>query len=104
MPRGLMVMDSLLKTTFMPSSTCSETRRVIVEARLATRPEDVARVVAWRAQVAAIKARYAGVADEPIPPRLDLKSLLRGVPGKWRSRLRSISGPLNLSTRGRHEV
>jgi anti-sigma factor RsiW len=49
-----------------------------VEAWLATHPDDAARVAAWRAQAEAIRARYGGVADEPMPARLALAQLARG--------------------------
>lgn len=47
-----------------------------VEAWLAAHPDDAARVAAWRAQVEAIRARYGGVADEPVPARLDLDRIV----------------------------
>jgi anti-sigma factor RsiW len=53
-------------------------RRAAVEAWLATHPEDVARVAAWRAQAEAIRARYGAVAAEPAPGRLKLDRLTRG--------------------------
>ena len=52
-------------------------RQAAVEAWLAARPEDASRVSAWRAQAELIKARYAGVAHEPVPARLDLAWLRR---------------------------
>jgi anti-sigma factor RsiW len=52
-------------------------RRAAVEAWLAAHPQDAARVAAWRAQADLINARYAAVAQEPIPPRLDLDRLGR---------------------------
>jgi anti-sigma factor RsiW len=59
-------------------------RRQEVEAWLAAHPEEAARVAAWRAQAHAIQARYAPVADEPIPERFDLDRLVRqGRP--WRA-------------------
>jgi anti-sigma factor RsiW len=51
-----------------------------VEAWLAAHPDDAARVAAWRAQAEAIRARYAGVADEPVPARL---ALTRLAPRRW---------------------
>lgn len=47
-------------------------RRGAVEAWLATHPEDAANVAAWRKQADLIQARYGTVADEKIPPRLDI--------------------------------
>ncbi len=52
-------------------------RRAAVEAWLAAHPDDAARVNAWLAQADLIRARYAGVAQDPVPPRLDLKRLSR---------------------------
>jgi anti-sigma factor RsiW len=52
-------------------------RRAAVESWLAANPQDAARVAAWQAQADLIKARYAGVAQEPIPPRLDVDRLSR---------------------------
>jgi anti-sigma factor RsiW len=57
-------------------------RQAAVESWLAAHPEDAARVSAWRAQADAIKARYAAVALEPIPPRLDL-ARLRRLERRW---------------------
>ncbi len=47
-------------------------RRAAVEAWLAAHPDDAARVAAWRLQADAIRARYADVAKQPIPPKLNL--------------------------------
>jgi anti-sigma factor RsiW len=52
-------------------------RRTAVEAWLAANPPDAARVAAWRAQADLINARYAGVAQEAVPPRLDVERLGR---------------------------
>jgi len=52
-------------------------RRAAVEAWLAAHPEDAARVAAWQAQADLIRARYGDVAQEPVPPRLDLNRLTR---------------------------
>jgi anti-sigma factor RsiW len=52
-------------------------RRGAVETWLAAHPQDAARVAAWRAQADLINARYAAVAQEPIPPRLALDRLGR---------------------------
>lgn len=48
-----------------------------VAAWLAEHPDDAALVAAWRAQGDAIRARYGGVADEPVPERLKLDYLTR---------------------------
>jgi anti-sigma factor RsiW len=47
-----------------------------VENWLATHPEDMSLVEAWRAQMNAIRTRYGAVADEPVPPRFDLDRLV----------------------------
>jgi anti-sigma factor RsiW len=52
-------------------------RRAAVEAWLASHPQDAARVAAWQAQAGLINARYAGVVQGPIPPRLDVDRLAR---------------------------
>lgn len=57
-------------------------RRAAVEAWLAAHPDDAARVAAWQAQADLINARYAGVAQETIPPRLDLARLTR-IERRW---------------------
>lgn len=51
-------------------------RHADVEAWLENHPEDAARAAAWRAQAEAIRARYADIADEPVPSRLTLDRLL----------------------------
>ena len=58
-------------------------RRAAVEAWLARNPDDAARVAEWRAQAAAIRARYGGVLSEPVPPRLDVSRLTRSA-RSWR--------------------
>jgi anti-sigma factor RsiW len=55
-----------------------------VEAWLALHPEDAARVAEWRAQAEVVRARYAAVAEEPLPARLDLSRLARSRPS-WRA-------------------
>lgn len=57
-------------------------RRGDVEAWLATHPEDTERVQSWRAVADALHARYDAVANEPVPPRLELERLQR-PPRKW---------------------
>jgi anti-sigma factor RsiW len=52
-------------------------RQAAVEAWLATHPEDMARVAAWRALSDAIRARYGAIASEPVPARLDLARIER---------------------------
>jgi len=54
-----------------------EDRREAVEQWLANHPEDAARVAAWRAQAEAIRARFGGVINEPVPDRLKLDRILR---------------------------
>jgi anti-sigma factor RsiW len=48
-----------------------------VEAWLVSHPEDAARVATWRAQAEAIRTRYGGVVNEPVPQRLTLKQITR---------------------------
>lgn len=52
-------------------------RRAGVEAWLATHPDDMARVTAWRSLADSIRARYGAVASEPIPARLNLRQIDR---------------------------
>ena len=63
----------------MPMSTACypPTARAAVEAWLASHPDDAARVAEWRAQAQAVRARYLGIADEPVPGRFDLSRLDR---------------------------
>ena len=53
-------------------------RREAVASWLAEHPNEAATVAAWRAQAEAIRARYGGVAQEPVPERLQLEQVLRG--------------------------
>src|ERR1700758_2684335 len=46
-------------------------RRGVVEAWLATHPDDAARVAAWRSQAELIRARYGGAAEEKLARRLE---------------------------------
>jgi anti-sigma factor RsiW len=57
-------------------------RHAAMEAWLASHPEDAERVRAWRAQAELIRARYAGVAREPVPARLDV-ARLRRLERRW---------------------
>jgi anti-sigma factor RsiW len=52
-------------------------RSEAVDAWLAAHPDQAAMVGAWRAQAESIRARYAGVAGEPVPDRLRLEKLRR---------------------------
>ena len=52
-------------------------RRDAVAAWLTTHPEAAAQVAAWREQADAIRVRYGAVAQEPIPARLKVDTLLR---------------------------
>ncbi len=45
-------------------------RRAQVEAWLQQHPEDAARVRLWAADAEALRARFAGALDEPVPPAL----------------------------------
>jgi anti-sigma factor RsiW len=57
-------------------------RRGDVEAWLAVHPDDAERVRSWRAMAEALHARYAGVADEAVPKRLEIERLVQR-PRKW---------------------
>lgn len=57
-------------------------RRGDVEAWLAARPEDAARVQSWRAMAEMLHARYDSVLDEPVPKRLELEQLMN-PPRRW---------------------
>jgi anti-sigma factor RsiW len=52
-------------------------RRDAVEAWLGSHAEDAAQVAAWRAQADAIRARYGGIVNEPVPSALKLDRLAR---------------------------
>jgi anti-sigma factor RsiW len=52
-------------------------RRKVVEAWLATHPEDATRVASWRAHAELIRIRYGGVAHNPVPSHLDVDRLAR---------------------------
>jgi anti-sigma factor RsiW len=47
-------------------------RRGAVESWLTTHPEEAARVAAWRKQAELIQTRYGAIANEKIPPHLDI--------------------------------
>jgi anti-sigma factor RsiW len=57
-------------------------RRQDVEAWLSAHPDDAERVQAWRSMAEALHARYDGVADEPIPKRLEIEQLMQR-PRQW---------------------
>jgi anti-sigma factor RsiW len=59
-------------------------RFAAVEAWLASHPEDAARIGAWRAQADAIRLRFGEAANEAVPQRLKIDSLLRSG-RKWRT-------------------
>jgi len=50
-------------------------RKPAVEAWLASHPDDLARVNAWRSLADAIRSRYGAVATEPVPARLSLRQI-----------------------------
>jgi anti-sigma factor RsiW len=56
-------------------------RTAAVEAFLAGNPDAAARVAEWRAQASAIRARWGGVADEPVPERLRLDNVVMRASG-----------------------
>lgn len=57
-------------------------RRQAVEAWLAGRPDDAAKVASWRAMSEALHAKYDAVLDEPVPARLAVDALAR-PPRRW---------------------
>jgi anti-sigma factor RsiW len=57
-------------------------RRAAVENWIETHPEDAARVAAWRTIGDSLHARYDAVADEAIPPSLELDRLA-SRPRSW---------------------
>jgi len=57
-------------------------RRGDVEAWLAAHPDDAARVQSWLTMAEALHARYASVADEAVPKRLEIERLMQ-QPRKW---------------------
>ena len=59
-----------------------EARRLLVEAHLAARPEDLARVSAWKRDNEALRTLLNPVLNEPIPVRLPLVPGRRALP--WR--------------------
>jgi anti-sigma factor RsiW len=57
-------------------------RRPAVEAWLASRPDDAAKVASWCAMREALHAKYDAVLDEPVPARLAVDALAR-PPRRW---------------------
>jgi anti-sigma factor RsiW len=58
-------------------------RLAVVEAWLASHPDDAARVAEWRAMADSMRERYGSVATQSVPARFDLAKLARaGAP--WR--------------------
>jgi anti-sigma factor RsiW len=55
----------------------SADRSEAVVAWLAAHPDQAAMVASWRAQADSIRARYAGIAGEPVPDRFKLEKLQR---------------------------
>lgn len=56
-------------------------RVAAVEAFLAGNPTEAAKIAEWRALNSAIRARYGAIADEPVPGRLQLESILLRASG-----------------------
>lgn len=57
-------------------------RHAFVQTWLAAHPDDAARVAAWQRMGDDLRQRYGGVADEPVPRRLDLDQLAH-EPRRW---------------------
>lgn len=55
-----------------------------VEEFLAAHPEAASRVAAWRMQVAKIRERWNSVADEPVPARMCVETIMARKSGAWR--------------------
>lgn len=66
-------------------------RRDAVAGWLAEHPNEAATVAAWRAQAEAIRARYGGVAEEPVPERLKLEQVLRGDRSRSWKRIAAVA-------------
>ena len=62
----------------------SADRMTAVEEWLASRPEDAARVAAWRLQADAIRARFGNTVNDALPARLNIEALLRSG-RNWRT-------------------
>lgn len=56
-------------------------RIAAVESYLAANPAEAAKIAEWRALNSAIRARYGPIADEPVPGRLQLESILLRASG-----------------------
>jgi len=52
-------------------------RKATIATWLSEHPEQAALVASWRAQAEAIRGRYGGVAEEPVPERLKLDQVLK---------------------------
>ncbi len=50
-------------------------RIAAVESYLAANPAEAARVAEWRAQASAIRDRFGGIAEQPVPERLQIENL-----------------------------
>ncbi len=71
-------------------------RFAAVEAWLGSHPDDAARVAAWRAQADAIRLRFGEAANEVVPERLKIDTLLRSG-RKWRA-IAAASRPSRFSS------
>lgn len=83
-------------------------RREAVEAWLASHPDDAERVRSWRAMTDALHAKYDRVADEAVPPHLNI-DLLSQPPRRWAYAMIAatlaafiIGGGIGYELRGRH--
>lgn len=83
-------------------------RREAVEAWLASHPDDAERVRSWRAMTDALHAKYDRVADEAVPPHLNI-DLLSRPPRRWAYAMIAatlaafiIGGGIGYELRGRH--
>jgi len=66
----------------------------IAEAYLTAHPEAAAKVAADREGSALLRARFASVAEEPIPPRLRVANLVTASRDRWRRRLTAVAAAM----------
>lgn len=74
-----------------------QSREEIVAAWLAARPDEAARIEAYRRERDALRLALAPVAEEPLPPELDLH-LRRSRPfGRWSAHGRALAASIMLA-------
>jgi anti-sigma factor RsiW len=75
-------------------------RVAAVEAHLAANAEAAARVAEWRAQASAIRERWGGVTEEPVPERLQIENVLVRASGVRRKIAMAAAVALMLGAAG----